>query len=195
MFPCWSTFGRRYIASPRTKDLPGATEQPLNSMGQGGHRGWITGHSFSLCFTSDSTHLCRCATALLGQNSARRSTSRLSSGEGQWVCTLPDPLTFGLLNPNLRPETKHRRTVTLEGPTTWAQTGGGQGTYESLVHRRRDCSLICEGLLNSGSDAIFHSPTTPPPHPCQLPPAWSDFSKKHGAFKEDWSHLHQTLPH
>lgn len=42
MFPSWSTFGRRYIASPRTKDLPSATEQPLNSMGQGGRRGWIT---------------------------------------------------------------------------------------------------------------------------------------------------------
>lgn len=85
--------------------------------------------------------------------------------------------------------------MALERPTAWAQTGGGQGTYESLGHRRRDCSHICEGLLNSGGDAIFHSPTTPPPRPCQLPPARSDFSKKHGAFRGGWSHLHRTLPH
>ena len=118
------------------------------------------------------TYLCSCVTAFLGQNSARYNAVRLSSRGGEQVCSLPGPLSFGVLNPSHRPEIKHRRTMVPGLLTAWAWTGWGQRSDESL----RLCPRRNSGghKFHSGDkQAVWHHlPLYPYPF---HPSAWADF--------------------
>lgn len=87
-------------------------------------------------------------------------------------------LKFGVWTPSCVPEIKHRSTVLPD--TNSLDTGQGQGSDGSQGDKKKDCSLFCEGFLNScgcelptlelteWGDAIA-------PHPSRL----TDFSEQH----------------
>lgn len=112
--PFLEYIGRGYFASSRTKDQPRATEQPLGNRGQRSAQRADNLVAAFRCASQQTTATvptpCH-VTAFLEQNGAQCSAARLFPGGGEWVCTLPGPLRFEVLNLSYQPEIKQRTGV------------------------------------------------------------------------------------